>query len=144
MRSNVCNCRYHLSHSQLLLAAHTSLSYVTLGYSTPFSFPWLLYSQLLSATATPSYSSYSTLSYSTLASLLSTTLLDRATLLSATLTTVLAATQLSATLRKASRTSQLCEKRWVFITNSQMNKSAQAIKCVVNKCLKIMVCMQTL
>ena len=87
MRSNVCNCRYHLSHSQLLLATHASLSYVTLGYSTPFSFLWLLYSHLLSATATPSYSSYSTLSYSTLASLLSATLL-----LSPTLTTLLSAT----------------------------------------------------
>ena len=47
MWSNICNCRYHLSHSQLLLATRASLSYVTLSYSTLFSF-----------------SHYSTLSYS--------------------------------------------------------------------------------
>ena len=47
MWPNVCHCRYHLSHSQLLLATHASLSYATLGYSTLFSF-----------------SGYSTLSYS--------------------------------------------------------------------------------
>ena len=34
MWSNVCNCRYHLSHSQLLLATHTSLSYATLLSAT--------------------------------------------------------------------------------------------------------------
>ena len=42
MWSHACNCRYHLIHSQLLLL-----------YS--FQLLWLLYSQLLSATATHSY-----------------------------------------------------------------------------------------